>query len=236
MLTTREFVACLSAMEFDRSNTMLHEDVDLDPALFLELLQATRFRIVPTSEGPISVVAERGDSRDFSRQTGGFDLHTDGLYHEKIPELVILWCEDPGSGKTPTTFADTRLALAQLGDEISVLRKLESVYIGKTGGEFSKAVIQNHPWTQEETISLGSRAFLKPRYDPATISDVPPLRSIVNAAQSLFTALDESVVYTQSWSKRALVVFDNYRFVHGRIAEHPDFTRRLLRIWLTLDD
>jgi alpha-ketoglutarate-dependent taurine dioxygenase len=235
MISTRELVARLSAMDFGRSDTMLRADVDLDPALFLELLRETRLRIVPTSEGPVSVVSERGDPRDFSRQSGSFDLHTDGLYHEKIPQLVILWCENHGTGSARTTFADTRLALAQLEDEIPVLRKLESVYIGKTGGEFSNAVVQTHPWTGEETVSLGSRAFLKPRYDPASIADVPPLRSVVDAAQRLFAALDRSVVHAQRWHEGGFVLFDNYRFVHGRVAQQPDLARRLLRIWLTLD-
>lgn len=91
---------------------------DLAPNLSPQWIVANSERhgvtVVPSSDGPVAQVFEGGDTRDLSRQTGAFGWHKDGLYHARLPQLVLLYCEDPGRADSDTLLADCARAWERL--------------------------------------------------------------------------------------------------------------------------
>src|ERR1039458_1310701 len=107
---------------------ILHGDFDRDG--LLAVLQASSLDVIPSADGDISIVQESGDPTDYSRQSGYFDLHKDGLYYESPPHFVLLYCEHAGRGDSPTLVVDTRPVVAEIDrrPELQVLKELELVY------------------------------------------------------------------------------------------------------------
>src|SRR5947208_3555522 len=100
---------------------------DFDRDGLLATLRDSSLVVMPSSDGNISIVQESGDSSDFSRQSGYFDLHKDGLYHRTPPHFVLLYCEDAGRGDSPTVVADTRPVVEEIDrrPELHVLKEVE---------------------------------------------------------------------------------------------------------------
>jgi alpha-ketoglutarate-dependent taurine dioxygenase len=236
MISTVEFINHLESLVLLKGDTLVIRQVDFDPLTFIELINDTKFRIVSNSEGKVSQVEQGDDSRDLSRSVGNFDYHSDGLYHPIIPQFGLLFCKKQGARKATTRFSDSLSALNSLkhNESIEVLRKLDTVYINKSGIQYSQPLVQKHPLTGDEILVLGSRAFLRPRYKNAAVSGLPTLRDISFVSNMLYEAIDSSFTHEQRWKDGDLIIFDNYRFLHCRHSPEPDFNRQLLRIWLNI--
>lgn len=90
-------------------------------------------KIVPSTDGLISIVSDTGSIDDYSQQSGFFDFHTDGLYLPAIPRLVFLYCMDPGNGSTPTAISDGAAAVDHLrgSSSFEILKLLELIYTSR---------------------------------------------------------------------------------------------------------
>lgn len=235
LMSTEELVAYLSDLNATSGGALETLRVDFQPELFLKMIAAAPLRVISSSDGLISTVEEHGDPVDFSRQTGSFDLHTDGLYLDTPPDYVLLYCVDSGSANTPTLIADSRAVIEQLrkSNALEILNRLDIINYNKVGRPFSRPLVQRHPRSHELVLNLGTRAFLQPRLHPDEIASSPSLRQITNAAGRLYQALDRAIIKQHRWSVGDLLVFDNYSYLHGRVAEQIDRQRKLLRVWLS---
>lgn len=196
-------------------------------------IRQSSMNIVPSSDGDVSTVSEAGDKSDYSRQTSYFDFHKDGLYYPEPPHFLMLLCEDPGRGDTPTVVVDTRPVVAEIArrPELGILREVEMVYRGKTGDEQAHPLIGKHPSAGWPILNLGSRAFLRPSTKIPTPSTT--LRQMVAAMTEVYRLLDNAVVLRHRWKAGEVLLLDNHTFVHGREANAVDHNRKLARIWLT---
>jgi len=229
MISTRDFIDRLCALDTSASDTLRSWVIDLDVPLLLTLLSSTPFLLIATSDGPVSTVAETDQAADFSRQTGTFDFHTDGLYLNRLPDFVALHCVHPGVRGTVTGVSDTVLALQRINPmHLQVLKELELVYVGRDGTHTSRPLVRHHPRSGDIVLNLGARAFIRPR------SPFVTLRQQAAALNVLFRELDDAVVLRHRWTSGTLLFFDNNRYVHQRLAVATDHQRTLLRFWLSL--
>jgi alpha-ketoglutarate-dependent taurine dioxygenase len=204
----------------------------------LIFLDANFIRATPSNDGLISIVEQSNDVTDYSRQTAFFDLHKDGLYKKQIPDYVLLYCVEPGSEDSPTVFSDTRQVASQVNSvpDLEILRKLEVVYLSRNGNSYARPVIANHPRSGEMIINVAARAFLRPSELDTENVPIPSLRDLAKASTKMFEKLEEAIVFRHRWKKGDIVIFDNNTYVHGRYASKRDVERKLVRIWLSLDN
>lgn len=190
---------------------------------------AQGLKVISSRDGPISVVFDSNDPKDFSRQTGQFDWHKDGLYLDKLPEVMMLYCVDPGRGNTPTVVGDCE-ALFDVASpaEQRQFQELELVYIGPEGEQFPRPLVERHPRTGRSVLNIGQRAIVRPRFEGH--STAPDLRSVL---PKLRDRLNEGQIFTQTWHAGDLLMVDNMQFAHARRADCPDPDRRLLRLWFS---
>jgi alpha-ketoglutarate-dependent taurine dioxygenase len=235
LLSTEDFLEFIGQHHWEIDNCLCIKRVNFDVTKFLSLVASSSLYVVSTNDGPYSIVKETGNYDDFSQRTDRFDWHTDGLYYEKVPEYVILYCDNPGNGSTPTVFTDTRAVVSNLMETqaFNILNQLETVYIDKAGELFSRALLEKHPITQNLIINLGSRVYLRPIVDVTQISLTPSLRDMLTASQTLLKEIDSHIVLRHNWKMNDLIIFDNNTFLHGREAQTADPARTLLRIWLS---
>jgi alpha-ketoglutarate-dependent taurine dioxygenase len=211
-----------------------HGDFDRDD--LLAALRASNLNIIPSSDGEISIVQESGDPTDYSRQSGYFDLHKDGLYYQAPPHFVLLYCEDAGRGDSPTVIVDTRPVVEEIDrrPELQVLKDVELVYQGKRADEHSHPLVEQHPLCDWRILNLGARAYLRPARVPRQGGIIPSLREIMTAMVEVFRLLDEAIVLRHFWKKGDLLLMDNHAFLHGREAEKLDYERKLFRAWFSI--
>jgi alpha-ketoglutarate-dependent taurine dioxygenase len=233
-ITAEEIVQEIAAKASATADLLEVRDLEsFDVSHFLGYVEASSLQVIPSHEGPVSTVIEEWHPVDCSKQTTHFDLHTDGLYRYRVPDLVALYCENPGRGDSPTRFADTRPACRELetGGAMSVLRRCQIAYIGRDGRHFPSSLVQRHPVSGEEVLNLAARGYVCPKFDG---SSVPSIREINEAVSEMYAALDRAVVLSHGWTRGRIVLCDNYTYVHGRDAKAPDTDRVLLRIWLSV--
>jgi alpha-ketoglutarate-dependent taurine dioxygenase len=206
-----------------------------DVSVFLQQVDASKLQVVHTHEGPVSTVVEKWHPVDCSKQTTQFDLHTDGLYRYRAPDIVGLYCENPGRGDAPTRFVDTGHVCKELAScgVMSTLRRCQMTYIGRDGQHFPSKLVQRHPVSGGEVLNLGARGYICPMFDG---DYTPSIREITDAVAQMYKALDNAVVLSHRWAKGEMVVCDNHTYVHGRDAYAPDTERTLLRFWLSVKD
>jgi len=53
--------------------------------------------------------------------------------------------------------------------------------------------------------------------------------------QRFLAKIQEKVVYSHEWRKGDLIIFDNDRFLHGRMSDGIDKIRHLYRIWISFN-
>ena len=204
---------------------------------FENALRESPFAIIPSADGDISTVYESGDSTDYSRQSGNFDLHKDGLYCTTPPDFVLLFCAEAGRGDSPTVVIDTRPIVRRIEErpELRVLKYAELVYRGKDGNEHPRRLVEPHPLTGWPILNLGARAYVRPLKGESN-EVVPTLREITRAMNEVFRLLDDAKVLRHFWKKDDFLLIDNHTFVHGREAKSVDHQRKLLRVWLSVRD
>lgn len=181
--------------------------------------------IVLGSEGRYSIVQDDNDLANASGSSLDLDWHIDGFYHDMIPDVVALYCVDPGRADVTTDLADFLLALENLGPTTTaILERLTCNYIGKKGGTFSKPLIS------PGGISLAARAFISPHSDIGTL---PTLREISSVILDFMDALEDAMVHSHTWTAGDLLIFNNRRYVHRRSNRtgRSDPQRKLYRMW-----
>ncbi|WP_442869687.1 TauD/TfdA family dioxygenase [Bradyrhizobium sp. CCBAU 65884] len=237
MVTSDEFARWMASLNY-RTGTVLNvtQDVQLEPAAFLSSIKQLGFDIIESNDGAVSIVQEMGDSRDFSRQSGRFPVHTDGLYQTRVPELVLLFCQDAGHGTTPTVVADSRAVFRQprRPRRIELLKELELVYIGRDGKEFARPLIQSHPHAGFAVVHLGYRAFARASPTAAHLRQRLSRRRAVKILRALRAQIEAETCLRHYWKAGDALLIDNYTFVHGRETQGIDHQRKLLRVWLSI--
>ncbi|MGY3347199.1 MULTISPECIES: TauD/TfdA family dioxygenase [unclassified Bradyrhizobium] len=239
MVTTDDFAQLIAGLEYGLGTTLhVVQNVSFQPDAFLAKIRQFGFEAIESTDGPISIVRETGDTYDSSRQSGPFPIHTDGLYHERVPELLVLFCQDPGAGTTPTIVADSRAVFRRPGrrKRMELLNGLELVYLGKDGREFPRPFVQRHPVAHFSVAHLGNRTYLRAKPTaPRLQKRLSPQRA-AKIARALRAQIQAAMCLRHYWRADEALVIDNYTFVHGREALEVDHRRRLLRLWLSATD
>ncbi len=239
-LSTEEFVDLLKGPGFEKSGFWQALPVDFDDSAFLRSIATSPFQIVDsTDEGAISIVKEASGyhERDFSRKSGFFGLHTDGMYYPEVPELGILYCVNAGKGSFPTVFVDTRQLVGTISECIGAekLQELDMVYTRKTNIEYTRPLLEMHPYTGEFVMNIG----LTPQCRLVPGKGINMTQEEANALyRQLVQLAEDNLTIVHTWSDNDLVMFDNAVYVHGRGLPNSqsldgDSERELKRIWLT---
>jgi len=217
------------AQDLETSEPILISDLisDFSPELLVANSGHHNFSVISSSDGPVSRVFQGSDRRDLSQQTGAFGWHKDGLYHTRLPQLVLLYCEDAGRGDSDTRLADCAQAWDLLDPAVREdWHQLELVYIGRDGQRFPRPLVEPHSRTGQQLINASQRALVRPA-PPAIGAN---RREVLD---EIGEKLDLTRVHSQRWEAGAILVFDNERFAHARVASAPDLQRKLVRIWLS---
>lgn len=214
---------------------VIQMDSDIDPVNFVERIKSLgKFRIIHSSDGEFSTVQDKDNDLDHSKSSRHFELHTDGAYYKEIPDLVILYCENEGRGDSPTIITDTHKAFNKL--EVSdreILHSIKFHYLSKKGEEHDRPFIERHPRDNKFLISNISTGYFSFYDNKINRKKLPEFREVIKAIGNFYDALDSEVVLKHYWRKNDLLIFDNNRFLHGRVPEcGQDKERKLYRIWL----
>lgn len=113
-----------------------------------------------------------------------------------------------------------------------ILGLLKFRYISKSLSRYTRPLIESHPVDGQPISNLATRGYVEPDVDAESLPSLPDNRYIAEAMSAFYVAIDNSVVYEHSWQEGDVLVADNHTFLHARLAEAPDATRRLSRIWL----
>jgi alpha-ketoglutarate-dependent taurine dioxygenase len=207
---------------------------------FLDLIDSTRFSVVPSTDGRVSTVRERPSAGDdHSHQSGYFGLHTDGLALPQVPSYGILYCVNPGTGSAPTVLADSRELIDRIqeADLFALLSQVDAVYFDRGGAEYTRPFFETHPATGQAIVNnIGSedptRSILRARPGSTILPEQ------VAALQAEVARLSASLIMPHSWTEGDFLIFDNRTFLHGRgLSEQQttesDAARELLRMWIS---
>lgn len=206
---------------------------DFSPESFTNALGAsTQYKIIEGAEGPFSAIQGSYSTADRSKRSDSFDYHTDGFFFDTPPPLFSLICENPGVLNSKTSLVDSKEVLQKVEKYLPILGLLKFNYISKTLKRYSRPLIERHPIDGSPITNLVTRGYVEPYVDESSLSTLPDYRYINEAMSALYSAIDDSVVYTHSWQRGDVLVADNHTFLHARLAENPDAVRRLSRIWL----
>jgi alpha-ketoglutarate-dependent taurine dioxygenase len=188
--------------------------------------------VVACRNGLYSVVSEHFDQLNPAPISGALELHTDGLYCDAVPDLVLMYCDQPGTRCIRTMFADScrAIELLRAAGMLQPIEQLKVCYQFNPGDEKLHSLIAHHPRSGEPVIHLGPNGLVREAARGATI----PLDDVEECMQALYQALEASIVLRHTWSRGDLVAFDNHRFTHGRAPGPVDVDRRLIRVWLTM--
>jgi alpha-ketoglutarate-dependent taurine dioxygenase len=191
-----------------------------------------------SSGGAVSCVEDRNVSQDYSANAKPFALHTDGLAYERPPQFVLLYCESPGTRQVPTFFLDTARLLARLRrlepSSFEILQRLDQAFIGRCGTEYRRPMIEINPLDGTEVMNVTfGRAYLRPARHVDGTGCEPHQAETVMAFRKVLCLADEMGLFSHTWSRGDLLVWDNYRFIHGRGDAAGSQGRRLLRAWLS---
>jgi alpha-ketoglutarate-dependent taurine dioxygenase len=161
--------------------------------------------------------------------------HTDGFYHETIPELACMYCEAPGPYQIPTEFINTNKLLSTLDkSDIEILKTLNIVFIANDRRKYIKPLIENYNghdilnWIKIGYFSIDETKCIK---------GLPSLKSIINSTNSLQKAIEHSEVLSHNWEKGDVILWNNRYYIHGRgfinksLQDNNTKIRRLKRIY-----
>ncbi|WP_345213697.1 TauD/TfdA family dioxygenase [Mucilaginibacter gynuensis] len=191
------------------------------------------FKIVDSNDGKITIIQDSGvESADYSKTSGFFDFHADGLQYENdTPSLVLFYCKNQGVQINHTAFFDTKHFETLIENDIDLLSKLSVVFVDRMGRERENSLLQNHKWTGDICLTLGDRAFLKPRNN-LDKSKIPSLREISRISEKIFKTINDVTCHVHKWKNNDLIIFDNQKYLHSRVGMGIDKKRELIRICL----
>jgi hypothetical protein len=189
---------------------------------------ANQLNVIPNRQGELFSFIEDGtDQLDFSRRSGAFDWHTDGLYHQRPPRYVTQYCLHPGELNIKTALADSAVILSKMLDKhLAVLTQLCIEYVGH-GLKRQQPVINS-----EGGLFLGVGFKCSTDYTNimACSDRYVSTRDIANALSNLYETLDQNKILV-AWEPDKLLRLNQYRYLHCRdsVCEHD--TRKFVRIW-----
>ncbi len=98
-------------------------------------------------------MAHMADNSGTSRY---FSLHTDGIYLQKAPEMVVLHCIDPGTSEIPTVFVDTRdiINVLQASGRLDEAKDYELVFRNKEGIDYVRPLLEMSPKSGEPVMNI----------------------------------------------------------------------------------
>jgi alpha-ketoglutarate-dependent taurine dioxygenase len=163
----------------------------------------------------LPTAADAAKPRSLSKihTVGEFPLHMDTAHWLTPCRYVMLACVSPGSARRLSLLMDTRrLPLSEAQSSL-----LHSTPLRVTNGRNSFF----------STILSKARPFV--RFDPGCMAAITP--DGANALAVLARQNWPDHIETVQWKTGMVLVFDNWRMLHGRAdANVPDPDRRLLRI------
>lgn len=246
-LSTDSFYKELSNIDFRENGPRIRTfSVDLEPRRLVELVSAnTKFTMIESSDGVISHVKEtlHANPLDNSKSSGYFVLHTDGNYLEKVPEIVILHCIDPGKSEMPTVFLDTEelLNLLKVENKLDEAKEYQFVFKNKKGIEYRRPLVEEHSITGELLMNIAiasAQCHLE-----ASLESTKTQIDADRFYELLGTLVEKKLTRIPFyWKKNDVVVFDNLKLIHGRglpeqnHTEFVDTERHLCRMWLDYND
>jgi Taurine catabolism dioxygenase TauD, TfdA family len=139
-----------------------------------------------------------------------FPLHTDGAHWTVPCRYLVLACLEPGPLQTPTLLLDTKLI--QLSESQKLL--CHSAVFGIRNGRqsfYGSILDSNNPFI---------------RLDPGCMA--PLSQDGVDALALFHTARFTAQAYHHDWRRGDIVVFDNWRVLHGRGYQSPTAQGRIL--------
>jgi alpha-ketoglutarate-dependent taurine dioxygenase len=201
--------------------------LDLDPDLFVRKSSS----IVASRNGLYSVVSEEFDRQNPVAIGGVREFHTDGLYHNVIPDVVLMSCQNPGTQGIATLFVDSSRVVERLRASglLSAFERFSVTYRYGSGAETRHNLIAKHAGTGRAIVHFGPGGTMRTTAPDAELS----IADAAEYVRVLHEAFEQSIVLRHEWSSGDLLIFDNHMFVHGRQPGAPDSDRRLVRIWLS---
>ncbi|MDP3705033.1 MAG: TauD/TfdA family dioxygenase [Legionellaceae bacterium] len=241
-LTVNELMTYLDGIDVI-TNPLTIFKMHFDVKLFIECVkQSNHIKIAPSTDGVISHVQDNdiANALDHSSSSKYFGWHIDGQYLARVPEIVLLYCIDPGNQNIKTIFADSYslIKILRRRELLDTAKEFDFIYRKQNEGkDYRLSLINKHPITGDEVIFVGDYSpviKLVPKIDSnKTLQDAKDFHSIL--ADMVSNELHYKVV---EWESGQMIVFDNIRLLHGRgepegkYKNRKDPARHLLRIWL----
>lgn len=165
---------------------------------------------------PIEINDANPNSLSALNGTGNFPFHTDMAYQKKPARYIILYVANPGPGNRPTLLIDGY----KLIDNLKAYFDLNGVFKVKNG---KKSFLCNFFEKDEET------GVYRIRMDQGCMT--PVTRHSILLFKRIWELIDKEKPHTIVWEQGDLLIFDNWRMLHGRGSSNiPDSNRTLYRI------
>jgi len=147
-------------------------------------------------------------------ELNSFPLHSDTAYYKIPVKYIMLYCKDPGTGGRSTYLYDT-YKLTCTGDEFR-FKLINTIF----------------------KVINGRNSFLTTLYNPSIgffRLDRNCMRYTTTEGEELLQEIDKFIqqddIHEVNWSLGDLLIFDNWRFLHGRGSnKSEDFDRLLYRL------
>jgi hypothetical protein len=163
---------------------------------------------------PRPVEAAKANTLSSRHGLGGFPFHTDAAYWRRPPDLLMLCCVNPGSGRRPTLLIDPR--------EWAMLRERRRVLCSEVW-----KVTGRPPFLC--TIGSADGEDIRLRFDEACM--VPVTIGAHSTRLEIGRLLRSSTPKAIRWRVGGLLIVDNHRLLHARgTADEDDQDRVLARI------
>jgi alpha-ketoglutarate-dependent taurine dioxygenase len=160
---------------------------------------------------------------DLTLTSSEIPFHTDGTFRREPPHHVLLYCPIPSSRGGETLFVRGDQVVARLDPETrtSLTRSLFHIQLGAFSAK--RRLLRKHPRDGTPVLLFG---------DPAISSELKlaatgkvPVDRVLDVLRAILRHPD-MVCYRHRWKRHDLLVFDNYKVLHGRTRYRGD---RLLK-------
>lgn len=212
-----------------------YENTSLTEKDFFDYIQT--MNIVP-QYGKYDVWTIQDESDDakithLSKTSLDFTPHIEGVDMANAPRWVVLYGAEESSIEFETYLVDSYTFLDNLSEnEQHILRSIDFVFVDIVGHEHKGPVVRTNS-DGNEYIHVTSRGYFKPRYGTHSVEmEIYEYQPIIDRLTTFFVD-PKNRTTTVSIKKGDLFIFDNLRFLHGRIAQEAekDMSRKLIRVY-----
>lgn len=142
-------------------------------------------------------------------------LHTDGFYHNHIPDFAILYCIEPGPFHISTEFVRTPDLLAMIDkNTINILSSLDLEFIANDRRKYSQPLIELY--NGKHVLNWVNTGNFKINLEK-TVKGIPTTNEVINSLGMLHSQMKSySKSIKHMWSKGDLVLWNNREYIHGR--------------------